>query len=152
MNSVLKIYHTLSRLPLGKRIFSRLVCLKAPYFATIRPLITDLEPGRGRITMRDRRSVHNHLGSVHAIAMCNLCELVGGLTLDVTLPRHLRWIPRGMRVEYLKIARTSLAGTCSIPDVEVIKPGSLEVGVHITDTGGAEVFKAVIDMHITERK
>jgi acyl-coenzyme A thioesterase PaaI-like protein len=151
MISVLAAYNKLQGLPMGKYVFSRIVCLMAPYFKTIKPRFVELKPGYGKITMKNRRAVRNHLKSVHAVAMCNLCELAGGTTLDVTLPPHLRWIPRGMEVEYIKIAKSNLTGTCIISDKAIKGKGSLPVMVSVTDTSGTEVMKAVIDMHITER-
>ena len=44
------------------------------------------------------------IGTVHAIALCNLAEFVGGLTCEVSIPRDMRWIPKGMDVRYLKKA------------------------------------------------
>lgn len=151
MISILAAYNKLQRLPMGKYIFSRVLCLIAPYFKTIKPRFAELKPGYGRITMKNRRAVRNHLNSVHAIAMCNLCELAGGSTLDATLPPHLRWIPSGMEVQYIKIAKTDLTGTCVIPPESIKGKGSLPVTVSVTDTKGTEVMKAVITMHITER-
>ena len=152
MNGTLDIYNRVSRLPLGKRIFSRLLCMRAPYFGTIRPRFVALRPGYGEISMKNRRRIRNHLGSVHAVAMCNLCELLGGLTLDVSLPGNLRWIPGGMEVEYLKIAKTDLTGTCVIAGIETVEPGELPVRVSIRDTNGIEVFRGTIRMHITAKK
>jgi len=152
MSQVLRIYNALAGKPFGKWLFSRILCFKAPYFRTIKPRFAALRPGYGEIRMRNRRAVQNHLKSVHAIAMCNMCELVGGTTLEVSIPAHLRWIPRGMTVQYRTIARSDLTGTCAIPDHGAITPGTLPVSVSITDTRGTEVFSAVIDMHISERK
>ncbi len=151
MISVLTAYNKLQGLPLGKYIFSKAVCLMAPYFKTIRPRFAELRPGYGRITMKNRRAVRNHLNSVHAVAMCNLCELAGGTTLEVTLPPHLRWIPSSMEVEYLRIAKTDLTGTCVITAESIKGKGALPVRVSVTDTKGTEVMKATINMHITER-
>ncbi len=151
MITVSAAYNKLQGLPMGKYLFSRVVCLMAPYFKTIKPRFAELRPGYGRITMKNRRAVQNHLKSVHAVAMCNLCELAGGTTLDVTLPPHLRWIPRGMEVEYIKIAKSDLTGTCIIPGGVIMVKGALPVTVSVTDTSGTEVMKAVINMHITER-
>lgn len=135
-----------------KYILSKAVCLMAPCFKTIRPWFAELRPGYGRITMKNRRAVRNHLNSAHAVAMCNLCELAGGTTLDVTLPSHLRWIPSGMEVEYLRIAKKDLTGTCVIPAESIKGKGSPPVNVSVTDTKGTEVMRATINMHITERK
>lgn len=152
MITPLSAYNKLKGLPMGKYIFSRVVCIMAPYFSTIKPRFVELKPGYCEIKMRDRRAVRNHLNSVHAIAMCNLCELAGGMALDAILPADLRWIPRGMNVEYVKIARSNLKGTCSIAGNTIKGEGPLPVAVSITDTGGTEVMKAIINMHITKKK
>lgn len=151
MSTVLSAYNKLHGLPLGNYLFSRIVCLMAPYFKTIKPRFVQLRPGYCEITIKNRRAIRNHLKSVHAIAMCNLCELAGGTALDVTLPDHLRWIPRGMEVKYIKIAKSNLKGICTIPGGAIKGKGSLPVTVSVTDTKGMEVMRAVIDMHITER-
>ena len=103
-NQVLSLYRKLSRQPFGAWLFSRLICFKAPYFSSVRPRILGLEPQRGEASIRHRRSVTNHLGTVHAIALCNLAEFIGGLTTDVSIPASMRWIPKGMTVQYLKKA------------------------------------------------
>ncbi|OHD65790.1 MAG: hypothetical protein A2176_14395 [Spirochaetes bacterium RBG_13_51_14] len=151
MSRLLSVYNRLHGYPLGNYIFSRIICLVAPYFKTIKPRFIELRPGYCEITMKNRRAVRNHLKSVHAIAMCNLCELAGGTALDVTLPDHLRWIPRGMQVEYIKIARSDLRGTCSISEAK-LEAGTMPVTISVMDMQCAEVMKANIIMHITERK
>jgi len=145
-------YHRCAKLPAGKRIFSKLICLKAPYFNTIKPLFKELRPGYCEVTMKKRRAVHNHIKSVHAIAMCNLSELAAGTMLEVTLPQSMRWIPKGMTVEYLKIARTDLKAVCKISTEDLDNPQELNMSVHVTDTSDTEVFRAVITMHISKRK
>lgn len=148
----MNVYHRCAKLPAGKRIFSKLICLKAPYFNTIKPLFKELRPGYCKVTMKKRRAVHNHIKSVHAIAMCNLSELTAGTMLEATLPQRMRWIPKSMSVEYLKIAKTDLKAVCKISTDGLDKPQELPMTVHVTDTSDAEVFRAVITMHISDRK
>jgi acyl-coenzyme A thioesterase PaaI-like protein len=152
MNQALRMYNSLSRFPLGKHLFSKLLCWKAPYYSTIHPRFIELRPGYAEIAINNRRAIHNHIQSVHAGAMCNLAELLGGLTLDISIPEHLRWIPSGMQVKYLKIARTDLRGTCEIPEPNKIAVGRLPVAVSVFDNANAEVFSAVIEMHVTEKR
>ena len=137
----------------GRWLFSRIICLKAPYFASIRPLFHRLEPGICEVGFRRRRAVLNHIGTVHAIAMCNAAELAGGLATEVTLPDTHRWIPRGMRVEYLRTATTDLIATarCTLP-VTLADQQTLEVVVEIRDTADTVVVRALIDMHVSRRK
>ena len=68
-SSVLELYRRITRWPGGEWLFARAVCWRAPYFATIAPRITRLEPGRCEATLRHRRKVTNHIGTVHAIAL-----------------------------------------------------------------------------------
>lgn len=151
MSSSLSLYNRFASLPFGKSLFSRLVCFKAPYFGTIGPRFAELRPGYGEIRMRKRRRVQNHLGTVHALAMGNLCELVAGMTLDVSLPPKMRWIPRSMNIEYLKLARTDLTARCSIETAGLDTKKDFPVIVSVTDTAGTEVVRAAITMYISPK-
>lgn len=154
MSRVLRLYRRLAPWPGGRWLFARLICWKAPYFATIAPRFVALEPGRCEIEIRDRRRVHNHIGTVHAIALCGLAELAGGLMTDVTLPDSLRWIPKGMRVEYLaKAVGTMHATAAPEAPLEDAAPGrTWPVRVSVRNAAGAEVFWARIDMWLSLRK
>ena len=152
MNHLMNVYDKCTKLPAGKRIFSKMVCLKAPYCGTIKPVFKELRPGYCEIAMKKRRAVHNHIKSVHAIAMCNVCELAAGTMLEATLPSSMRWIPKSMTVEYLKIARTDLKAVCQIPNEGLEHPQELPMTVHVTDTNEVEVLRAIITMHITEKR
>ena len=152
--NVLAAYRRISRWPAGRWLFSRLVCWKAPYFASIAPRIESLEPGRGIATLAHRRRVTNHLGTVHAIALCNLAEFVGGLTCDVSIPASMRWIPKGMSVEYLKkgVGTQHAVATPEFPPRESAEGYELPMNVVVTDPQGDAVFKARISMWVSPRR
>lgn len=152
MNRLLNIYNQCGKLPFGNHIFSKMACFKAPYFKTISPVFRELRAGYCEITMKNRRAVQNHIGSVHAIAMCNISELTAGAALEATLPGSMRWIPKSMQVEYLKMAKTDLKAVCGIPLDNLDSPQELPMTVHVTDTQGIEVFQAVITMHISKKQ
>lgn len=153
MASVLATYRRISRWPAGRWLFSRLVCLKAPYFASIAPRIETLEPGRGVATLRHRRRVTNHLGTVHAIALCNLAEFVGGLTCDASIPPSMRWIPKGMQVTYLKKAVGTMRATATpaFPPRHADTGYDLPLEVLVENAQGDSVFKATIAMWVSPR-
>ena len=151
--SSLEIWRTLSPKPGGKWLFSRLVCFKAPYFASISPLFERLEPGRCDVRIRKRRSVLNHIGTVHAIAMCNMAELAGGTMTEVSVPATHRWIPKGMSVNYLKKASTDLLAIATPESAaDWSTPGERMVNVVVQDRSGEAVFDARITMWISARK
>lgn len=152
-NRLLDLHRRLQRWPAGNWLFSRAICLKAPYFASIGPRIGVLEPGRCEATIRHRRKVSNHLGTVHAIALCNLAELVAGVMTDASLPASMRWIPRGMTVEYLKKATGTMHATAT-PDIALVESAQgydLPVTVDVRDNAGEAVFRARIAMWVSPR-
>lgn len=152
-NKTLALYERMRRWPAGHWLFTRAICFKAPYFGSISPLIEVLEPGRCVARLRRHRRITNHIGSVHAIAMCNLAELVGGMMTEVSLPDSMRWIPKGMTVEYVKKAMGTIRGvaTPAIPIVASDSGYPLPVDVVLTDDAGDVVFRATISMWMSPR-
>ena len=137
----------------GRWLVSRLICFRAPYFASIAPTIDALEPGRCVVRIRDRRRVHNHIGTVHAIALCNMAELAGGLATDATIPDSMRWIPKGMTVRYLKKAKGTMIATARVPAIAAAADGSeMHVSVEVRDAVDEVVFDADITMWVSPRK
>lgn len=152
-NAVLSAWKRMSGMPCGKWAFSRLVCWKAPYFNSINPKFKELRPGYCEVYMAKRRRVLNHIGTVHAIAMCNMVELAGGTMTDVTIPATYRWIPKGMTVEYLAKAETDLRAVAKLdPIPEFVAATELPVTVNVIDTANKTVLRAVILMWVSLKK
>ena len=151
MPNTLGIYNKLSKLPFGNQIFTRALTLKTPYFSTIHPLITDVRPGYCRVEMADRHSIRNHLSTIHAGALCNLCELTGGLAVEVSVPYDIRWIPKEMTVQYLKKAKGKLTGICSF-DPKILVPGDISVPLEIKNANGEAVLSARILFYLSRRQ
>lgn len=138
-------------LPFGLRLFSRAVCFRAPYFASIRPRFLALEPGYGEARLRKRRRVTNHLGTVHAIAMANLCEFVAGTLMEVSISPGMRWIPRGMDIRYLGKAASDVTATCRIDGYDWQGKQDVPLVVSVTDARGEVVAEATIPMYVSPR-
>jgi uncharacterized protein (TIGR00369 family) len=150
--NALAAWQRLEGLPLGKGLFSRLVCWKAPYFASIHPRFEELRPGYARVTMRKRRSVTNHIGTVHAIAMCNLAEIAAGTMTEISVPPTMRWLPKGMQVEYLRKAASDVEAVARVAEVAHGEARDVPVTVDVKDRSGETVCRAVITMWVTPRK
>ena len=129
------------------------MCWKAPYFSSIAPRIETLEPGRCIATLRHRRAVTNHIGTVHAIALCNLAEFTGGLACDAGIPASMRWIPKGMAVAYLKKAMGTMRATATpaFPPREAAEGYELPFEVVVQDSRGETVFRARIAMWVSPK-
>ena len=132
----------------GPAAFSNLACQMAPYFSTITPEIAELKPNHAVVTVPFRKEITNHLGTVHAIAMCNAAELAGGMMTDVSIPAGARWIPKGMTVEYLAKAKTDVTAVASAEGVDWQSDGDKVVNVDIHDCEGKKVFTARITMNV----
>ena len=150
--NVLSLYRQVSRLPKGDRIFSRLFTLKAPYFGTVRPVFVELRPNYAELTIRKRRRVQNHIGTVHVIAICNGLEAAMGALAEATIPTDNRWIPKGMTVSYT--AKASGDITCiAETDPEQWSGTDPDVPVRVRGVrdDGAVVVEGVIRLWVTDK-
>ena len=136
----------------GNAIFSKKICEIVPYFSTIEPQFVDLRPNYAEVTMPNTVQVHNHLGTVHAIAMCNLAEIAAGLMADVSIPENSRWIPIGMNVKYLAKAKTDLRGIANGTGIDWENPGDKDIPVCITDKDGVDVCSVTITVKVSLKK
>ncbi|MFM7294182.1 MAG: hotdog fold domain-containing protein [Burkholderiales bacterium] len=152
MNRVLSLWDALATKPLGKWFFSRIICWKAPYFATIKPRFEELRPGFSSVSMPNRRAVHNHLQTVHAIALCNLAEIGAGTMMEASLSENMRWLPKGMNVKYLKKAETDVVASCTAPDTADGESRESVVHVDIKDIHGTTVCHAEVIMWVSPKK
>ncbi|MEO8101573.1 MAG: hotdog fold domain-containing protein [Betaproteobacteria bacterium] len=152
MSQALTLWNRMRDKPLGKWLFSRAICWKAPYFGTIAPRFEELKPGYSRVSMKKRRAVQNHIGTVHAIAACNLAELAAGTMMEAGLPASMRWLPKGMSVQYLKKCETDLIAEAIASDLAEGPARNVPVSVDMRDTHGNLVVHAVITMYVSPRK
>ena len=148
---ILRSYDKLLRLPFGRQIFSIYAARKAPYFRTIRPLVQKLEAGHCEIALKKRRSVQNHIGTVHVIAVANGLEMAMGFLAEATIPRHLRWIPKGMELTYPAKADTDLICE-ALSDPADWVPGNLPIKVIARRRDGTPVVEGVINLWISEKQ
>jgi acyl-coenzyme A thioesterase PaaI-like protein len=149
---VLSLWQRWEKLPAGKWFFSALVCIKAPYFSSIKPRFDELRPGYCKLHIKKRRAVLNHINTVHAIAMCNMAELAAGVMMDVTIPRSHRWIPKGMTVEYLKKAQSDLHAIATLDaQPECGAAAEVPVTVNVVDEQQQTVVRAVITMWVSPK-
>ncbi|MEM8593354.1 MAG: hotdog fold domain-containing protein [Pseudomonadota bacterium] len=152
MTSIYPLYRKLQRLPVGGNfVFSKLLGAIVPYFSTVRPRFQIMEPGRAVLTIKKRRAVHNHIKTVHVIAICNGLEAAMGMAVEASIPDHLRWLPKGMTVEYPAKANSNIRAEALL-DVDDFKPNSnMDVNVTAYRDDGTVVVQGVITIWVTEK-
>lgn len=151
---LLDLWHKATSVPLvGARVFSFAFSQKAPYFATIRPRFTVVEPDRAELVIRDRRGVHNHIGTVHAIALCNGLEAAMGALAEVSIPADKRWIPKGMEVAYTAKATGDITCIAETDRAQWLGDDpDLPVRVRGVREDGTVVVEGEIRLWVTPRK
>ncbi|WP_088283318.1 hotdog fold domain-containing protein [Kineosporia sp. A_224] len=140
------------RFAVGKAVFSKAFALKAPYFATVRPRFVALRPNYAELVVPKRRRVHNHLKTVHAIALCNGLEAAMGALAEVSIPADMRWIPKGMEVAYTAKATSDI--TCiaeTDPQQWTGDDPDVPVRVRGVRDDGTVVVEGVIRLWVTPR-
>ncbi len=147
----LKAWNRLKASGPGRWLFSRFVCFKAPYFSSISPLFLRLETGIAVVSIKKRHKVKNHIGTIHAIAMANLCEIAAGTVMEASLPLTMRWIPKGMTIQYLAKAESTVTVTAKMEAVAHGDPRDIIVDCSVKDVNGKEVVHADICMYVTPR-
>jgi len=145
---VIERWKRAKRTALGRWFFSRGIGRFAPYTGTIGARVVELEPGRAVVTMRDRKAVRNHLNSIHAVALTNLIELSGSLSIIGAMHTGTRMIPVRLESEFLKKARGEVTAeaTCEppAPDFE----GELQATVVVRDLERDEVTRGRVTVII----
>jgi acyl-coenzyme A thioesterase PaaI-like protein len=152
-------YRAWRKLPdnaVGHALFSLAMCVKVPYFSSIMPQVVAMRPGYCEVRSPKWWGVHNHLGTFHAIAACNIAEVAMGMLAEATVPATHRWIPKSMKVDYLAKANTSLRGVAeskNTPDFANLEEGvEWVIPVSIYDADGIEVVHADITTWVTPKK
>jgi len=132
----------------GPEAFTQNIISMAPYFGSIDPVLTKLVSGSAEVSLRQQSKVQNHLGTIHAIAICNAAELAAGMVTTVSIPEHARWIPKGMTVAYLAKAKSDLTVVTEAEGVDFSIAGDIVVSVAAYDKDDVKVFKADITMNV----
>ncbi|MBB3663935.1 acyl-coenzyme A thioesterase PaaI-like protein [Prauserella sediminis] len=157
INPTYAMWRKLSGSAIGKGVFSAALCLRVPYFGSVLPRVRDMRPGRCEVAAPKWWGVHNHLGTFHAIAACNLAEIAMGMLAEATVPATHRWIPKGMSVSYVAKAGTSLTAVAELPELPQLPESGDEgvevlVPVAVRDRSGRTVVTADITIWVTARK
>jgi acyl-coenzyme A thioesterase PaaI-like protein len=152
MPSTLALYKKLTALPQGKRLFSIAYGQKAPYFSSIHLEVQEMKPHLGQVKIPKRRSVKNHIGTIHAIAACNGLEAAMGLLAEATCPDDMRWLPKGMEVNYLAKSTTALTCTAESTEADWANSPDVPIKVKAVTTDGTVTVEGTIHLWVTPKR
>lgn len=151
MSSTLELYKKVTALPQGQRLFSILYGQKAPYFSSIHMTVNEMKAHLGQVVIPKRRSVKNHIGTIHAIAACNGLEAAMGLLAEATCPPDMRWLPKGMDVQYLAKSTTALTCTAETTEADWAAAPNVPVTVKAVTQDGTVTVAGTIHLWVTPK-
>jgi acyl-coenzyme A thioesterase PaaI-like protein len=152
MNQTYALWRRLAEKPLGRQLFSTAMSLRVPYFRTVLPTVVELRPGYCQVRAPLWWGVHNHIGTFHAIACCNMAEIAMGMLAEATIPNTHRWLPKGMTVEYVAKAESSLHAVAELDQIpEFGEPMELPVPVTVYDKNEKPVVRGTITIWVTPK-
>ncbi|WP_432937964.1 hotdog fold domain-containing protein [Kribbella sp. CA-253562] len=149
---VLGMWLRFRTLPGGTRLFSYAFTRRAPYFRSIRPRFVQISPNFASLQLPKRRAVQNHIGTVHAIAVCNGLEAAMGALAEATVPAGKRWLPKGMEVAYLAKSTSDLTCTAETDPADWTAGPDVPVRVRATRADGTVVVEGTINLWVTDKK
>ena len=104
-----------------------------------------------------RSASERNLLDEEALAMIEgvlqVAELCAGVMTDASIPADMRWIPKGMTVQYLKKAMGPQTGIAQprIPIVSASAGYELPVHVEVHDASGEPTFRAEVVMWLSPK-
>ena len=149
-NYVLKLYKKWAGRPFGKKLFSMFAAKQAPYFSSITPYVSDLGVGYCEVHIKKRKRLQNHIGTVHVIAIANGLEMAMGFMAEASIPKHLRWIPKGMDIQYVAKGETDIRCFARFEN-NAWAVGDLPIEVVALDSNDNPVVEGVINLWVTEK-
>ncbi|KZY29128.1 DUF4442 domain-containing protein [Oleiphilus sp. HI0081] len=105
--------------------------------------IEELSCERAVITLKNKKSVQNHIGSVHAVASILIAESATGYLIGMNVPDSAVPVIKTIKADYVKRAKGDMKAVATlskkqIADIQKLEKGETTVKVSVTDAEGKE--------------
>lgn len=105
--------------------------------------IEELTDRRAVITLKNKKSVQNHIGSVHAVAGILIAESATGYLVGMNVPDSSVPVIKTIKADYVKRAKGNMKAVASLTDEQIsamqtLDKGETTVPVVVTDADGKE--------------
>lgn len=105
--------------------------------------IEELNEQRAIISLKNKKAVQNHIGSVHAVASILIAESASGYVVGMNIPDTAIPVIKTIKAEYVKRAKGDMKAIATlsktqIADMQSQEKGETSVKVTVTDGEGKE--------------
>ena len=109
----------------------------------------ELTQERAVFTLKNRKKVRNHIGTVHAAATSLLAETASGMVLGMSIPDDKIPLLKTMHIDYVKRSTGNLKAIATITQEQVEKlhqedKGNMDISVIVTDDASIEPVECLM--------
>ncbi|WP_431687774.1 DUF4442 domain-containing protein [Hahella sp. NBU794] len=149
MNKLMSIVRKINLLPeiARSRALSLFFGKTVKYAGTTGIVVEELTQRRCVITLKNRRAVRNHIGSVHAVANALIAESATGFLVGMNVQDHAVPVIKTMKLDYVKRAKGDMRAEAHLTEeqvhaIQTLEKGEVTVAVAITDSEDKEPVMA----------
>ncbi len=142
-NRMMQIVNATSKLPSSVRTYalSKAFGAVVPMVGTAGLRYEHVSNNKVVVSIKNKRSMQNHIKGVHAAAMALLAETATGFVVGVNVPDHRLMVIKSLHVDYKRIAKGDLVATATLSDEQrqfIIdnEKGELIVPITVIDESG----------------
>lgn len=125
--------------------------MRTPLLSTLQARFGELRVGLCRIEMQAHRRVVSADGAIDPMAISALAQLTATMVMDVSVPEGLRSTVRGLTIEHLRRAQSSVVSLARFDKTDWAESDLVSVPVTLSETAGQEVARAVVSFAVAMR-
>lgn len=144
-NKLTKIVSNINKLPefMRSKALTTLFGKTVKYTGTTGQKVELLENNRSVITLKNKKSVQNHIGSVHAVASILIAESATGYLIGMNISDDCVPVIKTIKADYVKRAKGDMRAEAKLSPTQIKQIQSSEKGetvvpVIVTDSESKE--------------
>ena len=129
-NQMARMLRHLDKVPalLRTRARSLLIGRMVHFVGTAGLQIEELTHTRAVVSIRNRKPVQNHIGTVHAAAMALIAETASGFVVGMNVPDDRVPVIKSMHIDFVKRSRGHMRAVAELTDEQIASIVATEKG------------------------
>ena len=142
-NQLSKVYKLAAKLPepVRRTLLSATFGRVVPFAGTAGVKFEDFGPLKVTVSLDNKRSVRNHIGQIHAVAMMLLGETATGFVVGINTPDTHLCLVKDVKVRFKRPSKGAMQATATLTEamaeqIQTTERGEVTVPCEITDASG----------------